>query len=47
MHTWITGDEIKASDKWGPGGIVTKWLEVPSFPFIVLTNDAKMVAFTA
>lgn len=28
---WIIGDEIKASDRWGPGGTVTKWLLVPSY----------------
>jgi hypothetical protein len=23
-HTWITGDEISASDRWGPGGTETR-----------------------
>lgn len=34
----MTGDEMSASDRWGPGGTLTKWLPEPSFPFKVLTN---------
>merc|ERR1719385_650603 len=32
------GEETNASLRCGPGGIVTKWEPVPSFPLIVVTN---------
>jgi len=42
---WITGDEISASDRWGPGGTETRWLPAPSFPFRALTNAVRSSLF--
>ena len=37
----IMADEIRASAKIGPGGTVTRWLDVPSLPFTVLIKVVK------
>ena len=33
--TCMMGEVTNASDRWGPGGMVTRWLDVPSFPLMV------------
>ena len=33
--TWRTGELTSASVRWGPGGMVTRWLDVPSLPLMV------------
>ncbi len=41
------GEEMRASDRWGPGGMVTRWLPVPSLPFTVSTNFLSTSAFSS
>jgi hypothetical protein len=42
--TWSTGELTRASERWGPGGMVTRWLEVPSFPLIVSVQTTSVTA---
>lgn len=41
------GDERSASARLGPGGTVTKWDPVPSFPFKVFMNAVSFSVFTS
>lgn len=43
---WIIGEEIRASDKCGPGGTVTRWLPVPSLPFNAFTKAVNTSLLT-
>ena len=47
MLTCIIADEMRASERWGPGGIVTRWLPVPSLPLTVSTNFFNNSAFSS
>ena len=38
---------MRASERCGPGGIVTKWLPVPSLPLTVSTNFFNISAFSS
>ena len=37
---------MSASERWGPGGMVTRWLPVPSLPFTVSMNFFSESALT-
>lgn len=41
------GDESSASARLGPGGTVTRWDPVPSFPFKVLMKAVSFSVFTS
>ena len=45
--TCIMAEEMRASERCGPGGIVTKWLPVPSRPLTVSTNFFNISAFSS
>ena len=41
------GDDTRASDRWGPGGIATKLDPEPSRPFTVSMNLVNISAFVS
>ncbi len=41
------GEDRRASARLGPGGTVTRWEPVPSFPFRVFTNAVSFSVFTS
>lgn len=40
-------DEMRASARIGPGGTVTRWLDVPSLPFTAFMNVVKLAVFVS
>lgn len=43
----IIAEEMRASASIGPGGTVTRWLDVPSLPFRVFIKVVKLPVFIA
>ena len=45
--TCMMGEVTNASDRWGPGGMVTRWLDVPSFPLMVsVINNILLIYYS-